>query len=192
MDEEQLIQAIQTGDERAFKELVEKYQLLVVNTCKSFVHNMHDAEDISQDVFIEVFNSAHKFRGESKLSTWIYRITVNKSLNFIRDHKKQSLFQSIGNTLFGTSQSLDVRLNSYADRPDFQAENNERKANLYQAIDALPERQRIAFNLNKFEDLSYREIADVMQLSVSSVESLMHRAKLNLQKSLYACYKNEN
>ena len=192
MDEEQLIQAIQTGDERAFKQLVEKYQLLVVNTCKSFVHNMHDAEDISQDVFIEVFNSAHKFRGESKLSTWIYRITVNKSLNFIRDHKKQSLFQSIGNTLFGTSQSLDVRSNSYADRPDFQAENNERKANLYQAIDSLPERQRIAFNLSKFEDLSYREIAEVMQLSVSSVESLMHRAKLNLQKSLYACYKNEN
>ncbi|WP_321290441.1 RNA polymerase sigma factor [uncultured Sunxiuqinia sp.] len=191
MDEEQLIQAIQTGDERAFKQLVEKYQLLVVNTCKSFVHNMHDAEDISQDVFIEVFNSAYKFRGESKLSTWIYRITVNKSLNFIRDHKKQSLFQSIGNTLFGTSQSLDVRANSYADRPDFQAENNERKANLYQAIDALPERQRIAFNLSKFEDLSYREVADVMQLSVSSVESLIHRAKLNLQKSLYACYKNE-
>jgi RNA polymerase sigma-70 factor (ECF subfamily) len=191
MDEEQLIQTIQTGDERAFKQLVEKYQLLVVNTCKSFVHNMHDAEDISQDVFIEVFNSAHKFRGESKLSTWIYRITVNKSLNFIRDHKKQSLFQSIGNTLFGTSRSLDLRSNSYADRPDLQAENNERKANLYQAIDALPERQRIAFNLNKFEDLSYREIAEVMQLSVSSVESLMHRAKLNLQKSLYACYKNE-
>lgn len=191
MNEEELIQSIQKGDETAFKKLVDKYQLMVVNTCKSFVHRLHDAEDISQEVFIEIFHSAHKFRGESKLSTWIYRITVNKSLNYIRDHKKKSLVKSIGNTLFGMNERLDIPANTYADRPDLLTENNERKAGLYKAIDALPERQKVAFNLNKFENLSYREIADVMQLSVSSIESLIHRAKLNLQKALYECYKNE-
>lgn len=171
--------------------MVEKYQLLVVNTCKSFVHQVPDAEDLAQEVFIEIFHSAHKFRGDSKLSTWIYRIAVNKSLNFVRDNKRRSLFQTIGNTLFGTIKNVEVPTLAIADRPDLDLENNQRREILYRAIDELPDRQRIAFSLSKFDDLSYREIAEVMQLSISSVESLIYRAKINLQKKLYNCYKKE-
>lgn len=191
MKEQELIQTIQKGNEEAFRKLVEKYQLLVVNTCKSFVHQVPDAEDLAQEVFIEIFHSAHKFRGDSKLSTWIYRIAVNKSLNFVRDNKRRSLFQTIGNTLFGTIKNVEVPTLAIADRPDLDLENNQRREILYRAIDELPDRQRIAFSLSKFDDLSYREIAEVMQLSISSVESLIYRAKINLQKKLYNCYKKE-
>ncbi|MHA7109934.1 RNA polymerase sigma factor [Sunxiuqinia elliptica] len=189
MDELALIRAIQNGDEQAFKQLVDRYQLLVRNTCLNFVHDKHDAEDLAQEVFIEVFRSASKFRGESKLSTWIYRITVNKSLNFQRDNKRRSFFQSIGDALFGSEKMLGVSTVSAEGQPEQDLENKERKEQIYRAIEELPERQKIAFRLSKLDDLSYQEIAEIMQLSLSSVESLIHRAKLNLQKKLYQCYK---
>ena len=188
MNEKELLKGVQAGDEQAFRKLVEQFQVMVVNTCKGFVYQLHDAEDLAQEVFIEVFHSSTKFRGDAKLSTWIYRIAVNKSLNFIRDNKRRTFIQSIGNSVFG-SKSLDIPANDVTDRPDLEAENNQRRENLYRAINELPERQRVAFSLSKFDDLSYREIADVMELSVASVESLIHRAKLNLQKKLYQCYK---
>ena len=189
MDELALIRAIQNGDEQAFKQLVDRYQLLVRSTCLNFVHDKHDAEDLAQEVFIEVFRSASKFRGESKLLTWIYRITVNKSLNFQRDNKRRSFFQSIGDALFGSEKMLGVSTVSAEGQLEQDLENKERKEQIYRAIEELPERQKIAFRLSKLDDLSYQEIAEIMQLSLSSVESLIHRAKLNLQKKLYQCYK---
>jgi len=190
MNEQELLRAIQDGDEKAFKQLVAQFEVMVVNTCKGLVHQLHDAEDLAQEVFIEVYHAAHKFRGDSKLSTWIYRIAVNKSLNFIRDNKRRRFFHSIGDSLFG-SKVLDLPSDNTADYPDLETENNQRRHNLYRAIDQLPERQRVAFSLSKFDDLSYHEIASVMELSVSSVESLIHRAKLNLQKKLFQCHKKE-
>ena len=91
MSEAEIIQKLQEGDEQVFRRLVEKYRQLIVNTCFGLVHNSEDAEDIAQDVFIEVFRSVHKFRADSKLSTWLYRIAVNRSLNFIRDNKRRKL-----------------------------------------------------------------------------------------------------
>jgi RNA polymerase sigma factor (sigma-70 family) len=93
--ENQLINGIQSGDESAFRELVEAFQKQVFNTCNAIVHNTHDADDLSQEVFIEVFRSAGSFRGDSKLSTWIYRIAVNKALNHIRHLKRRNWLQSL-------------------------------------------------------------------------------------------------
>jgi len=188
MSDNELIDAIKTGNDQAFRELVDRYQVLVLNTCKALVHYMEDAEDLAQEVFIEAFRSADKFRGDAKLSTWLYRIAVNKSLNFIRDNKRRKFFQSVSGNLLSTKE-LDVPVNDVGHRPDLEVENEQRRQNIYKAIDQLPENQRAAFTLNKFEDLSYKEIAEVLELSVSSVESLIHRAKLNLQKKLYQCYK---
>ncbi len=92
-----IIKRIQDGDERSFRILVEQHNQLVLRTCMGFVHDQHDAEDLAQEVFVEVYHSIEKFRKESKLSTWIYRIAVNKSLNFIRDNKRKRLLQSIEN-----------------------------------------------------------------------------------------------
>jgi RNA polymerase sigma-70 factor (ECF subfamily) len=183
MSEAEIIQKLQEGDEKAFRQLVENYQQLVVNTCFGLVHNTEDAEDIAQDVFIEVFRSAQKFRADSKISTWLYRIAVNRSLNFIRDNKRRKWTQSVENIF-----SLKTE-KSASETPDSEMENSERAQLLHQAIDSLPPNQRVAFTLNKYEDLTYKEIAAVMETSVSSVESLIHRAKKSLQKKLYACYK---
>ncbi len=86
MTEKQLIESIIKGNQASFKFIVDKYLPLVLNTCNSFLHNKQNAEDVTQEVFIEVFLSIHKFRKDAKLTTWLYRISVNKSLNFIREN----------------------------------------------------------------------------------------------------------
>ncbi len=188
MTDQDLVQQINDGDERAFRLLVERHQQLVLHTCLGFVADRDDAEDLAQEVFVELFHALRRFRGDSKLSTWIYRIAVNRSLNFVRDNKGRKFFRSLG-VRFGEDSKVDVADESWRSRPDQEVENKQRRANLYSAINSLPERQRVAFTLSKLDDLSYQDIAEVMGLSLSSVESLIHRAKLNLQKKLYECYK---
>lgn len=190
MSEAEIIKNLQEGDGKAFRQLVEKYQQLVVNTCFGLVHNTEDAEDIAQDVFIEVFRSVHKFRADSKISTWLYRIAVNRSLNFIRDNKRRKWFRSVDETNAPDGKDA-YKIPGETDSPDSDMENTQRTELLQEAIDSLPKNQRVAFTLNKYEDLSYKEISEVMQVSLSSVESLIHRAKKNLQKKLYTCYKKK-
>lgn len=191
MSEADIIHQLQQGSEQAFRQLVDKYQRLVVNTCFGMVHSTEDAEDIAQEVFIEVFRSIQNFRADSKLSTWLYRIAVNRSLNFIRDNKKTKWFQSFEDSV-KNKMSLQERLaNSASDQPEYVMENNQRAIMLHAAIDSLPENQKVAFTLSKYEELSYQEISSVMDQSVSAVESLIHRAKKNLQKKLYTCYKKK-
>lgn len=191
MSEAEIIQKLQQGNEQAFRQMVEKYKMLVVNTCFGMVHNTEDAEDIAQEVFIEVFRSVEKFRSDSKLSTWLYRIAVNRSLNFIRDNKKHKWFQSFEDAVKSKNAVHENLANSASDQPGFVLENNQRATLLHEAIDSLPENQKVAFTLSKYEELSYQEISAVMDLTVSSVESLIHRAKKSLQKKLYACYKKK-
>ncbi len=95
MSEIEIIQKLQQGNEQAFREMVENYQKMVVNTCFGMVHNTEDAEDIAQEVFIEVFRSIQNFRADAKFSTWLYRIAVNRSLNFIRDNKKKQMVSDL-------------------------------------------------------------------------------------------------
>lgn len=190
MNNQQIIEQLKTGDENAFRQLVEQHQKMVVNTCFSLVHDIDDANDLAQEVFIEVFNSIARFRSDAKISTWLYRIAVNKSLNFIRDNKKRKFFKKIEDVFTDRNYSgSDTGLSS--DEPDLNFQEKQKATIIHQAIDSLPENQRVAFTLNKYEDLSYKEISDVMGLSLSSVESLIHRARKNLQEKLYDCYKKD-
>jgi RNA polymerase sigma-70 factor (ECF subfamily) len=191
MSEAGIIEKLKEGNEKAFSDLVSTYQKMVVNTCYGLLHSIEDAEDVAQDVFIEVFRSASGFRGDSKISTWIYRIAVNRSLNFIRDHKGRRGFKSLDEiTQLPKTLTGDNYSESGGD-PHSDLENSQRSILIHAAIDELPKNQRIAFTLNKYEDLSYKEISEIMNLSLSSVESLIHRAKKNLQKKLYNCYKKK-
>jgi len=189
MSENELVEGILNKREIAFKEMVSLYQKQVINTCFSFVGNYQDAQDIAQDVFIEVYESIEKFRREAKLSTWIYRIAVNKSINYKRQIVRKQWVKSI-ESFFGkeTNETQFIKAHK-SDEPNEAMEGNERKLILHQAMNRLPENQKIAFTLNKFEELSYQQIADVMNTSLSSVESLIHRAKMNLQKYLVHYYK---
>jgi len=192
MDDQGLIQKVlQNNDHGAFALLVDKYQKMVVNTCRGFVNGYADAEDLAQEVFIELFESLSNFRNESKLSTWIYRIAVNKSLNFIRKKKRETILTSI-TSMFGASEKESLRIDTSADsssEADHDINTKELHRTLKQAINSLPKNQKIAFILNKYQDLSYKEVADVMDISLSSVESLIFRAKANLQKLLSDFYK---
>jgi RNA polymerase sigma-70 factor (ECF subfamily) len=191
MDDFENIEQLKQGSEKAFKQLVEKYQGLVVNTCFGIVHNKADAEDVAQEVFIEVYRSVHNFRADAKISSWLYRIAVNRSLNHIRDNKKRKWLQSFDDSDENKKSRVKDISASKTDTPEFEMENNQRAEVLHKAIDSLPENQKIAFTLSKYEDLSYKEISEVMDLSVSSVESLLFRAKKNLQKKLYKCYQKK-
>ena len=190
MTDAELIQRLIDRDNAAFKDLVEKYQSMVYKACYNLLRQPEDAEDIAQDVFIEVFESIDQFRNLSKLSTWLYRIAINKSLNHLRKTKRKSLISSIERFFTGEKETaLEIEDKGANDSP-FNIEYTERSKVLQFAIDSLPENQRIAFTMNKFDELSYQEITEIMGLSISSVESLIHRAKLNLQKKLTNYYKN--
>jgi RNA polymerase sigma-70 factor (ECF subfamily) len=191
VSELKFIEKLKKGDEPTFKKLVESNQNMVVNTCIGFVHNIEDAEDIAQEVFIEAFHSVHKFRANAKLSTWLYRIAVNRSLNFIRDNKKNKWFQSFEDIIRAKNSELEKITTNPTENPERIIENKQRANLLHEAVNSLSENQRVAFTLSKYEDLTYQEISEVMELSISSIESLLHRAKKNLQKKLYKCYKKK-
>lgn len=191
MSDAEIIEQLKRGSETAFKKLVDSHQKLVVNTCYGLLQNREDAEDIAQDVFIEVYRKVQDFRADSKLSTWLYRIAVNRSLNHIRDNKKHRWFRSFEDEVAEKNRQVLQVEAAKSDEPEYELENKQRAIILKEAINSLPKNQKVAFTLSKYEELSYQEIAEVMDLSVSSVESLLFRAKKGLQKKLYKCYKKK-
>jgi len=186
ISESDLVEDIKKKDHAAFKKLVDQYQEMVLNTCYGFVHDVDDAKDLTQEVFIKIYDSIHKFRGDAKLSTWIYRISVNKSLNFIRADKKA---KTTDLEALSHSSDLKLRVHHESEQEDIDLEQEQRSRILFKAVDSLNENQRIAFSLNKLDDISYNEIGEIMNISLPAVESLIHRAKLNLQKKLIKYYK---
>lgn len=191
MTEEALIEQLKLKNTAVFSNLIESYQQKVFGTCLSFVPNKEDAEDLVQEVFLEVFNSISKFKGNSTLSTWIYRITTNKCLEFIRKQKTKKRTGFL-KPLFSQDFSID-KTNYFTEfnHPGFLLESKELNETLFRAINKLPESQTLIFTLHKIDGKSYQEIAEITDRSVSSVESVMFRAKKNLQKLLYNYYKNE-
>ncbi len=183
MTDQELITGILNREKPAIQYLISTFHRQVIKTAYHFVQNMDDAEDLAQDVCIEILESAKQFRGTASLSTWIYRVTVNKSLNFIRKNKRKQLVRQF-ETFFSNSKQPGTDQN-----PEPVTENNslhheENRRILEKAVNLLPDNQRIAFVLNKYDELSYKEVADIMNTSVASVESLLSRAKQNLQKKL--------
>lgn len=190
MEEQDFIDNLKAGKQFAYGMLIDNFQQKVFATCISFVPNKEDAEDIAQDVFIEVFKSINKFKGHSKLSTWIYRITTNKCLEFIRKRNTKKRFAFL-QSIMGNDIPLD-KTNYFTEmnHPGIVLENKEKSDILFKAINQLPEAQKVIFTLSKIDGKSYQEICDITEKSLSSVESLMFRAKKNLKKLLENFYKN--
>jgi RNA polymerase sigma-70 factor (ECF subfamily) len=175
MSDEQLIKEIISGNHAAFKNLMEKYQLQVFRTVMGFVHIKEDAEEVTQDVFVRVYQSISSFHHDAEFSTWLYRITVNTSLNFLRGNRKNRLLQSLEAIFTYRSEEKT---------PLEELEHAERDRRIRMAIDSLPEKQRMAFILSRYEELPQKKIAAVMKRSEGAVEQLLQRAKENLQKKL--------
>lgn len=190
MEEKQLLQGLQARQESAFKYLVDTYQTKVYNTVLSIVQNFEEAEDVAQEVFMEVYESVEKFRGDAKVSSWVYRIATTKALEAYRKRKTQKRWGGFLSSLFGENDEVVHHPADFV-HPGVVLENKERSTILFKAIDKLADNQKIAFTLHHVEGLSYQEITEVMQLSLSSVESLLFRAKSNLRKLLKDYYVNE-
>lgn len=190
MTETEFIEQLKSQTRSSYSKLLDDFQDKVFATCISFVPNREDAEDIAQEVFVEVFNSISNFKGQSKLSTWIYRITTNKCLEFIRKQNTKKRFAFL-QSISGKNFEID-RSNYFTEmnHPGIILENKEKSETLFLAIDTLPEAQRLVFTLHKVDGMSYQEISEIIENTVSSVESLMFRAKKNLQKTLEHFYKN--
>jgi RNA polymerase sigma-70 factor (ECF subfamily) len=183
MTDQELITGILKRDKQVIQFLVSKYHKQVIKTAFHLLQNMDDAEDLAQDVCIEILESAESFKGASSLSTWIYRLTVNKSLNFIRKNKRKQLVKQFESFFRKGDDKADATI-AEPSAYDRAFENTERRQILDSAINSLPEKQKTAFILSKYEELSYKEITEIMNLSLPSVESLLQRAKQNLQKKL--------
>ncbi len=186
-----LLRELKAGHPSAFKELVALQQERVLNICYRLVTNRQDAEDLAQEVFIEVHRSISHFRGQAQLSTWIYRIAVSKSLDFIRKQSRKKRFGVLKNLIGSGDPPLDIPAPA-STYPDAEAEKKDRLQVLRQALDTLPENQRIAVTLSKYDGLSQQEIAGILGTSVSAVESLIHRAKRNLRKRLTRHYEKNH
>ncbi len=190
MGDKELIIRLKKNDEIAFQVLVGLYSKKVYNTCIGMLQNMEDAEDVSQEILITIHLNIVKFKEESSLSTWIYRIAVNKCLEFIRKKNRKKRFGII-KSIFSTDVERVLENHSDFMHPGIQLENQERAKILFKAIDLLPENQRTTYILHKIEQLSYTEIAQILNLSLSAVESLLFRGKQNLKQHL-AVYYEEN
>ena len=186
MTEPELIQALQQKQQAAFKVLVEGYKDSLYNTILGFVQNFEDAEDIVQDVFIKIYQSIDQYKGDAKLSTWMYRIAVSHSLDHLRKRKRKKRLDSIFSAL-GLSDKNSFGSEEF-NHPGVIAENREKAAVMFKAMQQLPENQKAAFVLQKVEGLKQPEIAVVLNVSEGAVESLLSRAKANLKKSLTEYY----
>ncbi|MBN2667240.1 MAG: sigma-70 family RNA polymerase sigma factor [Bacteroidales bacterium] len=186
MNESEIIRDILDGDREKFRLLVEKYQPLVFRTCIGFVHDKDDADDLTQEVFIQAYQSLSRFRSDSAFSTWLYRIAVNASLNSVRRSSKNFIIQRF-NSLFGSEKTNDIHVSlADSDNPEDILVRKEHISWVQKALDSLPENQRTAIILSKYDDLSQKEIAAIMNISEGAVESLLQRAKRNLRGKLSA------
>lgn len=173
-----------------FEEIYEAYGKKVYNLALHYVQNRENAEEITQDVFVTIHQSLHRFEERSSLSTWIHRIAINKSLDFIKaaNRKKRRLFLS--NWFY--RDSVEARFEpGHSDHPGALMEQKEATRKIFACINELPDNQRTVLILSKIEQKSQREIADILQLSTKAVESLLQRAKTGLLKKLEAAKENE-
>jgi len=188
LNEQSLIQGLQQGEEKMFSLMVETYQHMVFNTVLGLVLNFEEAEDLSQDVFVLVFQQIQSFRAASKFSTWLYTIAVRTALNHLRKQKAKKRAVYI-KRFFGMEVEQEIRQTDF-NHPGVILDNKEYAAVLFKALQQLPENQRVAFLLVKTEDMRYEEVAEILGVSIKGVEGLMHRAKEKLRNVLNDYYKS--
>lgn len=175
-----LMERIGSGDHHAFRLLVERHQNAVIGTVAKMLGNATDAEDISQQVFLRIWRNAKRYRPDAKFTTYLFTITRNLVFNETRRRGRKKEV-SADEREENTHQLIE-------DSPDRQPDSELLQSELQMAVDAaiskLPDTQRMAVVLRRYEQLSYEEIAEVLKLSVSAVKSLLFRARTSLRETL--------
>ncbi len=186
MDDKELVQQILRNDNRAFGLFINKYKRLIYVTSYRLLADKDNAEDITQEVFLEVFRSLKHLRNTNDLPGWLFRIAYNKSLSFLRKkNPAKTSSAEFDHSIQNTPSGIET------ETPESRLEHEEARKVLFKAIDRLPENQKKVLLLHKFEGYSQKQICDITNLSQASVESLMYRAKINLRKSLVFYFKKQ-
>jgi RNA polymerase sigma factor (sigma-70 family) len=181
LTEQQLISRLKQKDGAAFKELVERYEQEIFNIVLNIVQDQDEADDCAQEVFIKVYEHIDNFKEEAALGTWMYRIAVRQALDAVRKRKRRKGLQQWLPWWMPEENKKDKQVFHH---PGAAMENKETAANVFKAINRLPEKQKIAFTLIRIQGMSYAETAEIMQQSIKAVESLMSRSRQNLEKYL--------
>ena len=183
ISDDELVELAKKGDKRALSRVVADNEQLVFNTALKLVRNTEEAECVMQETFLKVFQALPKFKGESSLSTWIYRIATNFALMRLRDRKKD--FNPLDDADGKVSKStLEAFNRSIGNNPLRALENSELREIMEKAIDELPSKFRSVFVLKDIEGLSLKEIAEMTEMSLPAVKSNLHRARLFLRDRL--------
>jgi len=179
VNDEDFLKRISEGDNLAFKELFVLYKDKVLQICYRFILNQEDAEEVMQDVFLEVHRSISSFRGDASFSTWLYRIATTKSLDELKRQNRKKRIHLIKKSI-----GLDSLFNTASENPtpDTIIETKENIGIIKQALDSLPEQQRIAITLSKIDGASNVLVAEIMDITIFAADSLIYRAKKNLIK----------
>jgi RNA polymerase sigma-70 factor (ECF subfamily) len=182
LSDAEVMQRVAVGDDAAFDYLVGKYRRPLVHFMYRMAHNQAVAEELAQEVFLRVYRSRASYSAEAKFSTWLYRIATNLAVNHARDTRAEKSNTSIDEPDEETGLTIDP-----ADTA-LNAEQNllrrERLAAIRRQVDALPERQRLAVIMHKYQGMDYRQIAEVLKLSESATKSLLFRAYESLREKL--------
>ena len=183
MIDSELMLRFQAGDETSFEKLVDRHQQRVMNLVYRFLGGSSDAEDIAQEVFVNIFKAKDQYQPTAKFTTWLYVICRNTCFKVLAKNKNQPIsFQD-----FAEQKNLEWENHfpdNYTPSPAEQLELDEMLTAIQQSIQSLPEQQRFAFILSKYEQLSYEEIAETMDCTSKAVKSLLHRAKIRLKEEM--------
>lgn len=178
----ELIEKVKSGDNSGFNNIILKYQKQVYRFARRLLNEHDDADDVTQEVFIRLYNSINDFRGDSKLSTYIYRITYNLCLNHIKKKNRlQKMHVNIEQENFLTS--------GYNSNPEYDFVEREKQKLIRNAFETLPEKQKAVFNMRFYENLTYEEISEITGKSVGGIKSNYFHAfkkiELKIKKSKY-------
>lgn len=180
-----LIARFQAGDEKSFDALVHRYERKVRALCMHYLFDSQEVEDSAQEIFIKIYRGLNHFTPQAQFNTWLYRIAINHCLNVLRSKRRRQWLQPFSR--FSKDRLIHLFESKGADDDPLQEiERNERIQKVRAAIAALPEEQRTAVILHRYEGLSYQQIAEVMGCSVAAVEARLHRAKQKLFRLLVA------
>src|SRR5215471_12503491 len=183
----QLMLDVKAGDQQSFELLLQRYRTPLVNFLYRMVRNREQAEDLAQEVFLRVYRAREDYEPSAKFTTWLFRIATNLALNSVRDHRYQKLETSLDAPIVADAEQGDERTMEVADKhPDIEQHLVEeaRKKMIRHAIEKLPEKQRAAVLLHKYQELDYNEIAKILECSESALKSLLFRAYETLRVEL--------
>jgi len=181
-----LMLGVRDDEPGAFEELVARYQSRLVGIMHHLVGNADEAEDLAQEVFLRVYRARKKYRARCKFSTWLFTIANNLALNALRSRQRKPVvsLNLRDSGPLGARPAEQLVTAPSGSQPVRRVQRNELATVIREALDKLNERQRLAVVLNKFEDMSYTEIAEVMGLTTKAVKSLLCRARMNLHDAL--------